>query len=430
MIYFGGLGLVIVWFCAYLVFQLRDAILIGSVFTTLVLGALPWHLIPVDGVAFSVQLFFMSLAFLYRLLRNDRKIIPHRIIRYNFSILMLWVIVFVFNVISGFISYGVTKTAYFMLKGIVPVFVLQAISPFDKRDFHIIFYTILVGSIFMALSLLAFGDIQTIRVTSHTGGDPINSSRVIGLGATLVFVSFLLRQKLGKSRLMIHVLLIIVLSFALLLTAARGALFATVFAIISTFLFVEHRPRLRIRLITRSLLGICVVVIILATLPSGIVERYASIQRLVRYIRTFGENTSDRARLARYSVAWESFCNSRGIGVGTGGFAAQYGTVGRDYPHNLVLEVAAEQGVLGLLVLAVIVAITFRRIVSITKNYHLDSYERALVSLWFFALFNSFVSSDISGNYFFWVMGGIVWLMPTSTQQETCKVLKTQNGQI
>lgn len=428
--YFGVLGLALAWFCAYLVLRLRNAILVGVVFTTLALGSLPWHFMPVDGVAFFAQLFFVSLALLYRLLQVDRKIIPHRITRYNLSILILWIVVFVFNVVSGFVSYGITKTVYFMIKGIIPVFALQAIAPFDRNDLRIIFYTILAGSVFMALSIFTFGDIQTVRVISHAGGDPINSSRVVGLGTTLALVSFLVYPNFMNCKIFLYISLAALLSFALFLTATRGALFGTAFAIMSVLLFVEHRAIFRIRLITRLLVGVCVVVIIVTILPFGIVGRYASIQRLLRYMRSFGDNTSDRARLSRYSVAWESFRNSQGVGVGTGGFAALYGKTGRDYPHNLILEVAAEQGVLGLLILIMILAITFFRIISVTKNYCLDTYERALISLWFFALFNAFVSSDIVGNYFLWVTGGMAWLMPTSPQQEACQALNTQNGQI
>ena len=111
-------------------------------------------------------------------------------------------------------------------------------------------------------------------------------------------------------------------------------------------------------------------------------------------------------------MAWEGFVASDGLGVGTGGFAGLYGTRAREYPHNLILEVAVEQGILGLAVLMVILSMTLLRLIRVSRKPGVDLYGKALLSLWFYGLFNALVSGDIATNQILWVTAGMVWLVP------------------
>jgi O-antigen ligase len=57
---------------------------------------------------------------------------------------------------------------------------------------------------------------------------------------------------------------------------------------------------------------------------------------------TSAKGMGDRIKI--YSAAWQLFKNKPFFGLGTGGFP------GGGYPHNIILEIAAENGLLGLLI--------------------------------------------------------------------------------
>lgn len=63
-----------------------------------------------------------------------------------------------------------------------------------------------------------------------------------------------------------------------------------------------------------------------------------------------GESISDR--VAAQDAALQMFSENVVWGVGTGGYGFYYSFV--DYPHNMVLEIAAEQGILGIFVLSLL----------------------------------------------------------------------------
>jgi O-antigen ligase len=79
----------------------------------------------------------------------------------------------------------------------------------------------------------------------------------------------------------------------------------------------------------------------------------SSIDRALSFFGGAGPDTSERTVL--WSQAYDAFLAHPWSGLGTGGFSAI--TWAADYPHNLVLEAAAEFGVVGLaLVLAFLTA--------------------------------------------------------------------------
>jgi O-antigen ligase len=68
------------------------------------------------------------------------------------------------------------------------------------------------------------------------------------------------------------------------------------------------------------------------------------------------ESRAFREREQAWQAAWLSFQNHPLVGVGPGRFAEAGGWHGRVYPHNLLLEVAAEFGIVGLLLLCLMFA--------------------------------------------------------------------------
>ena len=97
-------------------------------------------------------------------------------------------------------------------------------------------------------------------------------------------------------------------------------------------------------------------------------------------------------------------------------FFYTFGTHQYSYPHNLFFEVAAEQGIVGILILFFVFCVIIYRLRSILRFR--SKYVISLFALWIFALLNALVSMDLSGNYYFWIFGGLFWFVNTDLAQE------------
>jgi O-antigen ligase len=330
---------------------------------------------------------------------------------YTLSLLAMEFILIAFLLVSRNPGYGLSVTLGFFVKGVLPVLALGGLAPFDKRDVRLVFITILVGGCLMALAGASWATSHEIwRLSYDDESSPITVARVIGLGATLLMLHTLLRPRLGPLKIITRLLVASVLLYIIALTGSRGPLVASILSVLVASLFLGLRTTTRSRLLLTLILALIVLTGSVFLLPARALEQ-SGIERIIDRFQTFGSNASDRTRLEMIDTAWEGFLSSSGLGVGTGGFATLYGVEGRAYPHNIVLEVAAGQGIVGLVVLVIILTLIVWRMVRLPPDHTLDANGKALLGLWFFALFNAFVSMDIVGNYFLWMSGGLVWLL-------------------
>src|SRR5574337_408675 len=78
------------------------------------------------------------------------------------------------------------------------------------------------------------------------------------------------------------------------------------------------------------------------------------------------------------------------------------------YPHNILLEVSVEGGILGLLGLVVLLVASLRRLLTIRHSVT----GSALLGLWVFALAGAMTSSDVVGNRLVFLMIGVGLSVP------------------
>ena len=112
-------------------------------------------------------------------------------------------------------------------------------------------------------------------------------------------------------------------------------------------------------------------------------------------------------RVELWSAGWESFIERPLVGLGTGGFADAFPS--ELYPHNLFLELAAELGIVGLLL---VVAFTTAGFVAALRAYRSTdpqvSRRAALVTaLLASALTNAAFSGNVSSNAAVWLAVGL-----------------------
>jgi O-antigen ligase len=150
-------------------------------------------------------------------------------------------------------------------------------------------------------------------------------------------------------------------------------------------------------------------------------------QALVRFQGLSQGVEADSSAVARELVwadAFELFVRHPWIGAGAGAVST-YGA-GRDqvYPHNMVLEVAAEQGLVGLVILFVFLFATFRRLILTLLRSERGGTEGASLLLTLFAgllyvILGAMVSGDLNSGRDIWLLAGATLAIAESYQWES-----------
>ncbi len=124
------------------------------------------------------------------------------------------------------------------------------------------------------------------------------------------------------------------------------------------------------------------------------------------------EDPSANARLEAWDDAGELFQAHPLVGAGAGSFSVS--GIGRflRYPHNLVLEISAEQGLVGLTLFTVLVVTVLTRLLSacaaIRRLPGGDVTAPLIVlALLLFSLVNAMVSGDLNDGRMLWLTLGV-----------------------
>lgn len=103
------------------------------------------------------------------------------------------------------------------------------------------------------------------------------------------------------------------------------------------------------------------------------------------------------SRIEYWNLSLEVFNKSPIIGVGFGGFSSHHRI--ESYPHNIILEIASELGIVGLIIFGWLLIIMFR-----------SSYQYSLFTFLFllFSFFLSLFSKELSNQGLLWI--GVVFI--------------------
>ncbi|HXJ23392.1 MAG TPA: O-antigen ligase family protein [Polyangia bacterium] len=202
------------------------------------------------------------------------------------------------------------------------------------------------------VALLFRPAVETGRLTLGSA-HPIPFSVSIG-SALIVSVYWLIQEAMGRRRpprLGALGLSTGLIAFVFLASNTRG----TVLAFVGTLVFASvgwfgRQPTLST---IRAMVGTLLVGALLVAIPAAAKPEF--IGRLVTNMslitsRSHGQSIADR--MEGQSTAVELFEHNAVLGVGTGAFAS-YSPL--PYPHNLTLEVAAENGLIGVSILLLLV---------------------------------------------------------------------------
>jgi O-antigen ligase len=225
--------------------------------------------------------------------------------------------------------------------------------------------------------------------------------------AILLLLFYPLSQTRGRQRRLVIFLLPVFLG-GLMAAAARGPIFAlSVASLIGMAILIKER-QLRIATAASMLfiltLGLGGAYFVLRQTDLG--KYTAKAGEMEALLREGSSSGSAGERLGFYRATLAAIPNQPIWGTGIGSWSTfYYGNDQRNYPHNLFLEIAFEEGLLGLagfLGLLVVVGVSVFRMIADSRSHFL-----VLGLLVVYSVISSLFSGDLDDNRLLWMWIGV-----------------------
>jgi O-antigen ligase len=352
---------------------------------------------------------WLLLALAVTAIRRDRAHPPLRLVM-DFSAmgtLALAVIMLARLPASADYEYGLNKIELYIVLGVLP-FIVGVVVGYVRRDLELffrVFVAMVVAAAVYNSFLLATGGANqqfTDRFSVDESVDVIGLGRTMG-AASLILLFMLVRATTVRTRLLICLALAPV-AICFVSSGSRGPVIGMTVALPSVLLWRAASP-----IVARRLAWAIVAVSALAVVAVVTLVPPEATQRSLSIFQTTQE-AGNTSRFLLWHEAIQAFASSVPhtlVGVGTGGYAAlsQYGA---NYPHNLVVEVGSELGILGLIALAAFVISVVARLLGLLSRGGEDAgWSGLLLTLFMFSLVNAQFSGDVPYNADLWLWGGL-----------------------
>ena len=360
----------------------------------------------------DITILFLVLSFLvfvYRLLRNPfTQKIPRGFIKVAPFFLLLASCLFGGLLISQSMGYGLDKTLRFIvLTGWAFFGTAFLITNFQSLK-RFSWAVVIIATVMAIDALLNYPGVGKVAFVSALGSNYIALARAGGFGLLTTLTFLLPTERRPLARLSLWVMAALQL-WAALSAGARGPVLALILSLLVFFaLSARGFPRLRIdRFALRLGVVMLFVVIILAAVGQDL---FSTLTFRSQILVTEG-GTSVATRLDLYRTAIKLWADSPIWGGGTGQFGvAVAGEDIRLYPHNIVLELGAETGIIGVLGFVTMIGLAFTKgfICLHSEKGFAKIVARYLLVAGCFALLNAMVSGDINDNRILFTLVGLL----------------------
>ena len=253
------------------------------------------------------------------------------------------------------------------------------------------------ASILYALGGLK-GDWADVDRAAAFGGGPNVFARIMGMG-TIAALYFYLRTK----RLIWLIPVPLLVNMAIL-SGSRSGLLALAVSL-AFFLLIGMRGAAAVR---RATIGVGCLVMILLSLPgvrSNVLPYWQQ-----RFVEESFQDRYDAGRFMLFAEAAEMFRDNPVWGVGLDGFR-RLSVIG-EYSHNLFLQVSAEGGLIGLMLLVVAL---LGAIKAWSRRGSLE--EQVVFSLALLILSAQMFSGSYYDARYMWIFLGIPWVLSESNDE-------------
>ena len=304
-------------------------------------------------------------------------------------------------------AYGYDKVRLFLIVALVP-FAASLLIGRSRADLRLFLrITILMGvatALYDVVLVLSGGAAQANanRLTLDAAIDPIGLARTMG-ELLLLLLAVLAHSRRRRTQLLTALGLGAAL-VALLASGSRGPLTALVLAA-PLLLLTRVRDG-------RAFRRLALVLVLAVGLGAGAVATVVPHQTAARALSVFtgqDEEAGETTRGELWGYAFEAFPNDPvGALVGRGTGAYESLPPFERYPHNVVVELLLELGLVGVALFALVVGAALVRLGRLALlGGETGALGGLLLSLFVFSLVNAMFSGDVAGNGALWVWLGL-----------------------
>lgn len=306
-------------------------------------------------------------------------------------------------------SYGNLKLELFVIGNLA---VLLAGLLLGTRSGDIELYLILTLAIDALSGILVLRQLGTVSSgASDRFGLP--EQNVISLGIqgaeALMVATFLLVKGRRRWHQLFGAAVIPVSLVALLASGSRGPVLGGSLGLLVLLVMLARSRRAALRILVLTALVVVSFALVVQLVPSGAAHRSLSVVTGTR------SGLASNGRDQLWAAAWDTFAAHPFFGSGTGSFATHgRRTVcpgpgcGDKYPHNVVLEVAAELGFVGVVLMIAVIVSAGAAVLRVRGlGGRRAEYAPILFALFVAATTTAMLTGDISGDGGIWLQGGI-----------------------
>lgn len=286
-----------------------------------------------------------------------------------------------------------------------------------NRPERVVRFLALICIVAVLLSADSLYTYLTARGYFHIGAVKrayLNYGRVMGLGLIIAFTAMTLARNGWQLRL-IGLGIFSLCFFALFIGGGRGPLLAALIPLILPLMLGLELRRGHLGMqrsqiwVALALAGAAMALVYIISTGDN---RLRTVGRLITLFTAEDGGGSAAGRLNYFTVAFENWWRAPWIGHGLGSFSVLFfGTeIQGTYPHNIVLEVLVELGLVGLVLLLVTFWVALRRL----SFQRLRSEPLLLCALMLLmnTVLNAAVTNDLPGNRAVFAMLGLLAMRP------------------
>lgn len=306
-------------------------------------------------------------------------------------------------------SYGSFKVELFIISNLT-LLIAGIVLGLRVRDIDLfLVLTLVIDAISGLLVVRQFGSPGTGATDRY--GLALQNTISLGIqGAEgMMIATYLLMRGTRRWHQMLGAIVLPISFVALLASGSRGPVLGAVagLLVLLALLARSRQVALRLAMLTILLLGSFWVAV--HFVPSAASGR--SLSTLTGTRSGLASNGRDQL----WSAGWSSFTNHPLLGIGTGSFATQDRTMVcpgpgclDKYPHNVLLEMAAEVGIGGAILMIVILVAAGRGLFRAWRiGGRIGDYATVASALFVSATVSALLTGDVSGDGGIWFYGGL-----------------------
>jgi len=282
-----------------------------------------------------------------------------------------------------------------------------------ERMVRFLVVSLVVGTFIALNGLQIIIELGTVQKFSDDGRAHISWGRTVGPAVLVAFAIVLFARPFSKRQLVGVAFLLVNMAY-LVSAGGRGPFLAVGVAMMIPFALGFEVSRRTIAVPRFQLLGFAALLLVAGALAVALAsgEEFRSLDRLLRTLEEDPSIVSGAARLRFFPGAYNTWLEAPLLGNGIGSFSIMflgYEQAGA-YPHNIILELLTELGIVGL-VIFIGFAWTAASQLSL-KRLRADPMLLAILMLLVMAMMNAMVSSNLGGNRLVYLFLAMLALRP------------------